>query len=178
MELRGIMSEINIRKSAADFSVKCLEIWAPKSAQCVALLAALVFANLPSIALGQISCHNIHVKILNIKNSTGNVACALFESSVGFPDEYLHFATNIMVIKIRDNQTHCYFKDIAQGTYALAVVHDENMNGKLDTRWLGLPTEGYGFSRNAKALLGAPSFSSASFPYDGQDLDLTISLHY
>ena len=175
---RKIMNKTNTWKSATVFSVKCLEIWALKSAQCVALWAALVFANFPSLAFGQTSCHNIHVKILNIKNSTGNVACALFESTVGFPDEYLHFATNIMVIKIRDNQTHCDFKDIAPGTYALAVVHDENMNGKLDTKWLGIPTEGYGFSRDAKALLGAPSFSSASFPYDGKDLDLTISLHY
>lgn len=173
-----IMNKTTIWKSAAAFLVKCLEIWVPMSAQCLAFLAVLVFANPPGIAFGQTSCPNIHVKILNIKNSTGNVACALFESSVGFPDEYLHFATNIMVIKIRDNQTHCDFKDIAPGTYALAVVHDENMNGKLDTKWLGIPTEGYGFSRDAKALLGAPSFSSASFPYDGQDLDLTISLHY
>jgi uncharacterized protein (DUF2141 family) len=148
------------------------------SAQCIALLAVLVFANLPGFAFGQTSCPNIHVNILNIKNSTGNVACALFESSVGFPDEYLHFATNIMVTKIRDNQSPCDFKDIAPGTYALAVVHDENMNGKLDTKWPGIPMEDYAFSRDAKALLSGPSFSSASFPYDGQDLDLTISLHY
>jgi len=52
------------------------------------------------------------------------------------------------------------------------------MNGKLDTNWLGIPTEGYGFSNEAKALLGAPSFSATRFPYDGENLDLTISLHY
>jgi small-conductance mechanosensitive channel len=64
------------------------------------------------------------------------------------------------------------------GTYALAVIHDENMNGKLDTNWLGIPIEGYGFSNGAKGLFGAPSFSAARFPYDGRILDLTISLHY
>ena len=52
------------------------------------------------------------------------------------------------------------------------------MNGKLDTNWLGIPKEGYGFSNDAKALLSAPSFSAASFQYDGEALDLTISLHY
>ena len=172
------MSEITIMKSAAAFSVKCLEIWTRMPTQYIALWTALVFANLPGIASGKSPCPNIHVKILNIKNSTGNVACALFESSVGFPEEYLHFATNIMVVKIRDNQTYCDFNDITPGTYALAVVHDENMNGKLDTKWPGIPTEGFGFLRDAKALFGAPSFFSTSFPYDGQDLDLTISLHY
>jgi uncharacterized protein (DUF2141 family) len=43
--------------------------------------------------------------------------------------------------------------------------------------------EGYGFSNDAKAMLGppsfpAPSFPATSFPYDGQDMEMTISLHY
>ena len=58
------------------------------------------------------------------------------------------------------------------------LYNDENMNGKLDTNWLGIPTEGYGFSNDAKGMLGPPSFSAASFPYGGQDMELTISLHY
>lgn len=118
------------------------------------------------------------MKILNIKNSTGTIACALFESSEGFPKDYLHSATNIMSIKIRGKQASCDFQDIAPGTYALAVIHDENMNGKIDTNSLGIPTEGYGFSNDAKALLGTPSFSAASFTYDGRNLDMTIGLHY
>ncbi|HET9788389.1 MAG TPA: DUF2141 domain-containing protein [Pyrinomonadaceae bacterium] len=138
----------------------------------------LVFANLPAVAVAQSPCPGIHVKVLNIRNSTGTVACALFESPTGFPIEYLRYATNIMVIKIRETQARCDFLDIPPGTYALAVIHDENMNGKLDTNWLGAPTEGYGFSNDAKALLSPPSFSAASFPYDGENLELTINLHY
>jgi uncharacterized protein (DUF2141 family) len=118
------------------------------------------------------------VKILNIRNSTGAVACALFESPEGFPTEFLHAATNIMMIKIKDTQARCDFEDIPPGRYALAVIHDENMNGKLDTSRLGIPTEGYGFSNDARALLSAPSFRAASFAYDGQNLALTISLNY
>lgn len=159
-------------------TAKYPEIRIPMKARCVALYTVLMFANLPAIALAESPCPGIHVRILDIRNSTGGVACALFESSVGFPREYLRYATNIMVIKIRDKQARCDFEDIAPGTYALAVVHDENMNGKLDTKWLGIPTEGYGFSNDAKALLSAPTFSAASFSYDGQNLDMTIGLHY
>jgi uncharacterized protein (DUF2141 family) len=83
-----------------------------------------------------------------------------------------------MVIKVQNTQARCDFEDIPPGTYALVVIHDENMNGKLDTNLLGIPTEGYGFSNDAKALLGAPSFSPAGFQYNGETLDLTISLHY
>lgn len=143
-----------------------------------ALLAVLILGNQPSLVLAQTPCSGIHVKILDIRNSTGGVACALFESSEGFPSEYLRFATNIMVIKVRDKQARCNFEDIPPGTYALAVVHDENMNGKLDKKWPGIPTEGYGFSNDAKTLLGAPAFSAASFPYDGRNLELTIGLNY
>jgi len=52
------------------------------------------------------------------------------------------------------------------------------MDGKLDTNRLEIPTEGYGFSNDATALLGAPSFSAAGFLYNGQDMALTVSVHY
>ena len=133
---------------------------------------------LPISTVAQAPCPGIHVTILNIKNSVGTIACALFESSEGFPGEYLSHATNIMVIKIRNDRARCDFEDIPPGTYAMAVVHDENTNGKLDTKWLGRPKEGYGFSNGAKGLLGPPTFSEASFSYDGQNLELTLSLHY
>ena len=143
-----------------------------------AVLAVLVFANLTAVGFAEPACPGIHVKILDIRNSTGTVACALFESPAGFPSEFLHSATNVMIIKIRKSQARCDFMDIPPGTYAMVVIHDENMNGKLDTNALGIPREGYGFSKDAKKFLGTPSFSDAGFLYDGQNVDLTMSLHY
>ncbi|MFC5497272.1 DUF2141 domain-containing protein [Caenimonas terrae] len=138
--------------------------------------ASVLFALLPGLTAAQ--CPGIHVKILNIRNSTGTVACALFDSPAGFPQDYLKMATNVMVIKVRKNEARCDFEDIPPGTYAMAVVHDENMNGQLDTNFLGIPREGYGFSNDATGPLGAPPFSAASFHYNGQNVDMTMSLHY
>ena len=135
------MNESTIRKSAVTSMIKRL--------LCLAWFAMLIFVNLPAVAFARPPCPGIHVQILNIRNSHGSVACALFESPSGFPTEYLRSATNIMTIKIRKSQASCDFEDIPPGTYALAVVHDENMNGKLDTNLLGVPTEGYGFSNGA-----------------------------
>ena len=101
-----------------------------------------------------------------------------FASPDGFPREFLRSPIVVMILKIRETQARCDFEDIPPGTYALAVVHDENMNGKLDTSWLGIPKEGYGFSNDVKAVRGAPSFSDATFEYDGQNLKFTLSLHY
>ena len=149
------------------------------SIQRVVWLAVLALAHLPALAFAQSSsCPGMHVQVLNIRNSTGTVDCALFESPAGFPTEALRSATNVMVIKVRQTQARCDFADIPPGTYALAVFHDENMNGTLDTNWLGIPTEGYGFSNDVKASLGPPSFAAASFAYDGRTVEMTIRLEY
>ena len=149
------------------------------SIQRVAWWAVWALAYLPALAAAQASaCPGMHVQVLNIRNSTGTVDCALFESPEGFPTEALRSATQVMVIKVRQTQARCDFADIPPGTYALAVFHDENMNGTLDTNWLGIPTEGYGFSNDVKASLGPPSFAAASFAYDGRTVEMTIRLEY
>lgn len=163
------MNELTISKSKTRNSI---------IVRFVAWFIVLIFITLPAPIFAQSQCSGIHIKILNIRNSTGGIACALFESPEGFPEEFLHFATNVMIIKIKDSHANCNFADIPPGKYAMVVIHDENMNGKLDTNWLGIPKEGYGFSNNAKALLSAPSFSASSFKYDGQDINMTMSLNY
>lgn len=139
------------------------------------LLALLGF---PVAAASGAACPGIHVTILDIRNSTGSVACALFESPEGFPREFLMKATRVVVIKVHLSQAQCDFQGLPPGRYALAVIHDENTNGKLDTNAFGVPTEGYGFSNDARGSGGAPSFAAASMPYDGKSLMLTLRLTY
>ena len=163
------MNELINWKSAVATTVKHPEMGLPMGVRCVALFAVLVLANLPAVAFAQSPCPGIHVKILNIRNSTGTVDCALFDSPVGFPIEVLRSATNAMVIKVRNTEARCDFEDIPPGTYALAVIHDENTNGQLDTDWLGIPTEGYGFSKMQKPCSGPlrslpPAFDTPEAP--------------
>lgn len=63
----------------------------------------------------------------------------IFESPAGYPTEFLHSATNIVMMKARDSQARCHFLDISPGTYALAVIHDENVDGKFATKLSGDP---------------------------------------
>ena len=46
---------------------------------------------------------------------------------------------------------------LAPGRYAVTLFHDENNNQRLDTL-LGIPREGFGFSRNPVVRFGAPKF--------------------
>lgn len=172
------MSESTHRKSALASTVNDQVLLVSMRFRCVALCAVLLFANLPTIAFAQPSSPGIHVNIPNIKNSTGNIVCGIFESPEGFPNKFLSSARVIIIRKIQKTEAQCDFSDIPPGTYAIAVIHDEDMNGELDTNWFGVPTEGYGFSNTTIDEFGAPAFSASSFPYDGQYIDLTIRLDY
>lgn len=58
------------------------------------------------------------------------------------------------------------FEGLAPGDYAVAVIHDANGNGKLDTMF-GIPKEGFGFSRDPAIRFGPPSFANACFAVGG-----------
>jgi uncharacterized protein (DUF2141 family) len=153
--------------------------WATPNKLLGVTYVSILMSAVPGIVTGQApSCPGIHVTILDIRNGNGTVDCALFDGPKGFPVDVLRSAMKFVAMKVPDTTARCDFENIPSGTYALVVVHDENMNGKLDTRWPGIPTEGYGFSNDAKAGFAAPPFSAASFFYDGQTLDLTIRLRY
>lgn len=138
----------------------------------------LSFMLLPLNGFAQAECSAINVKIQNIGNNTGVVACAIFESPEGFPDKFLKFASKIMITQIEGKDASFEFSDILPGKYAIAVIHDENHNGELDTNWLGIPKEGYGFSSGAEVSMSAPSFSDAEFSYNGGELQMDIDLSY
>ena len=65
--------------------------------------------------------------------------------------------------------------DIPDGTYAIGIFIDTNDNNKMDKNFLGIPKEQYGFSNNAKARFGPPSFEDASFILK-DNLSLSITL--
>lgn len=75
-------------------------------------------------------------QVLNIQSRNGTVDCALFDLPADFHREFLHSAQNVTVITIRNTTARCDF-EAPGGTYALAVSHDENSNGKLDTNLEG-----------------------------------------
>ena len=64
------------------------------------------------------------------------------------------------------------------GTYAVAVLHDVNDNGKMDYRLKRLPKEPYGFSNGAKPRLGPPKFSDAAFALGEDGLSIAIELRH
>jgi uncharacterized protein (DUF2141 family) len=66
-------------------------------------------------------------------------------------------------IPIKNNQATVHIQRLEPGHYAVRFFHDKNSNSKLDTNFLGIPTEGYGFSNNAKPRFGPPSLADILF---------------
>ncbi len=65
--------------------------------------------------------------------------------------------------------------NLPTGEYAVVVLHDENLNKRMDRNWLGKPKEQWGMSNNPHFAHAAPSFESARFPFAG-DEQLHIAL--
>lgn len=67
------------------------------------------------------------------------------------------------------------FASLPSGTYTVACYHDENSNEELDTNPLGIPTEVYGFSNDARGTFGPPDLEDQQFSVT-QDKRITINM--
>ncbi|WP_242129087.1 DUF2141 domain-containing protein [Sphingobium sp. Sx8-8] len=117
----------------------------------------------------------LSMEVRGLRSAKGNVLICVTRSPRYFPDcthdpEKRHFAVPVKAGTIA-------LGAMAPGTYAIAIVHDENGNGKLDT-FAGIPREGVGFSRNPAIRFGAPSFKSAQFAVAGAAVQQDIRVKY
>lgn len=139
-----------------------------------AIASAACAQQTPAPAAGE---NRIEAEATNLHSSNGSFACSLYNGPKGFPktDESVIAGSRI---KIKDGHAVCVFDHVKPGDYAVVAMHDENDNGKMDYNFLGIPTEGYGFSSGATATFGAPSFEAAKFQYSGGVLRVPITLKY
>jgi uncharacterized protein (DUF2141 family) len=127
-----------------------------------AVWAALLCLQLAtsSAAAEEASSSNVIEFRTQVRESGGVVRCGLFAR-----DGWLKNPVGADAAKINGRHALCVFKKIPAGTYGLSAFHDQNNNGKLDTNLLGMPTEDYCASNNARGVLGPPSFNDAKFVY-------------
>jgi uncharacterized protein (DUF2141 family) len=121
----------------------------------------------------------ISITISNFRNTKGQVLISLFKDGNGYPDNPAKAIRKGKTSVTGGNKAIIDFTDLPPGKYAAVVLHDENSNLKMDKTWIGLPKEGYGFSNNVMGAFGPPSFSKASFEYDGsKQVNVSIKLRY
>ncbi len=117
----------------------------------------------------------LSVKLEGLRNTDGTIQLLVFDKADGFPDVP---ANAVYSISVPATTTTINIPSLAYGTYAVTILHDENNNQKMDKNILGIPKEGYGFSRNATGFAGPPAFDKASITYSEQDYSTIITLKY
>jgi uncharacterized protein (DUF2141 family) len=119
----------------------------------------------------------IQVVVTGARKVAGNITFTLYGPR---PEAFLARGGRIgrQRITMRGPQTEACFAVSAPGSYAIAVYQDENNDHKFDRTVLGMPAEGYGFSNDAPAVLGLPSYESARFQVGAAGARLPIALRY
>jgi uncharacterized protein (DUF2141 family) len=100
------------------------------------------------------------VTITDVRNADGHLFVAVESTEAGWNFK-AESAAQTKLAANKGEVTHV-FEGLPPGKYAVMVIHDENENGKLDSNFLGIPSEGYGFSQNPRVMRRA-HFDEALF---------------
>ena len=116
---------------------------------------------------------DLRVRLTGIGEEVGFVRVALFASVSDF-DGGKQTAGYFTVA--RGDEVEVVFANLPPGRYGVSSFHDLNGNAELDTNLLGMPTEPYGFSRDARGNFGPPSFEDLAIELGAESSTLVFEL--
>jgi uncharacterized protein (DUF2141 family) len=119
------------------------------------------------------------IRLTGFRNAKGKVNIALYRDGKGFPTD-LASAVESQRLEIDPKAltATAVFADLPQGGYAVAVLHDENLTGKMDFDASGIPLTGYGISNNPDTTQGPPTPESAMVAVNQSEVKTEIKLVY
>lgn len=118
----------------------------------------------------------LSLNISGLRSMKGNVLVCVTANPKFFPNCSKDPNSLRARVAARNSAT-VRFDSVVPGTYAAALMHDENANDKLDMAIM-IPKEGFGFSRNPAVVTGPPKFKSASFAVSGGNASQSVKMKY
>ena len=131
-------------------------------------------AALFSIASAQSS---MKINVEGLRETKGQIMVFVFNNADDFPTKKDR-AVFSKKAPVTGASMEIVFDSVPEGTYGVAVYHDENMNDKMDRHWYGSPIEGYGASNDATGTFGPPKFDDAKFEFNKSKKSVKIIIHY
>jgi uncharacterized protein (DUF2141 family) len=119
----------------------------------------------------------IKLEIVGFQNNDGQVLISLYDGSKGFPTDP-KFAYKTLQLKIENKSVYTEFQNLPHGEYAISLLHDANMNNKMDYNFFGIPKEGFAFSNNYRPKIKNPSFKNAQFSLNRSSTALRLEVIY
>lgn len=101
------------------------------------------------------------VRVGGIQSPRGQIGCSLFADATGFPMD--NARVQQQWVPAQADGVTCHFSSLEPGRYAVSIGHDLNGNRRVDTNFVGIPTEQWGVSNNARPTLRAPRYDEAVF---------------
>ena len=143
-----------------------------------AALAATV-ACAASLAFGAAAA-DLEVRIEGLRSADGDVRVALHRQVSGVEAIDEAVVVGAIMRPAASGTVRVIFADVAPGAYAVAAFHDADGDGELAQNFLGMPTEGYGFSNGATGFMGPPSFADAAVTVGESEavVSITVSIDY
>ena len=115
--------------------------------------------------------YKLNITIVGPQKDKGQHFIALFNKA----EDFLKTPLSGMIIPQEDDHSvEVVFDDLCPGNYAVSVYFDKNMNGKLDTNFLGIPREPTAASNGAKGRMGPPKYKDAKFELTAPETEITI----
>ena len=118
---------------------------------------------------------DLAVTIENIQDGSGQVLVGVFNSAAAFPKQVYQGQSVPAAQRAADGTVTLRFAGLPAGTYAVSAIHDRDVNGKLTTNLLGMPTEPYGFTGRGSGSFGPPAFEDVSFSLPAGGAAVTIA---
>jgi uncharacterized protein (DUF2141 family) len=112
--------------------------------------------------------YTLTILVEGVNDKPGNIGVLVFSSKSlkGWPEDRFA-ALRDVVVPAHPGEVTVTIPNLEPGEYGVALIHDVNMNHKLDRNFLGMPKEQWGMSNNPHATIKAPPFSKAEFAING-----------
>jgi uncharacterized protein (DUF2141 family) len=104
---------------------------------------------------------DLTIRVENVLPSGGILRLGVYDEKL-YPDDNSTPVASANVTAVA-GETVINLRGLAPGIYAIETFQDVNANGKMDTSWIGLPLEPFGFSLDATPFLSKPSFAEVKF---------------
>jgi len=123
------------------------------------------------------SNNKLTINFENIRNNDGKIFIFIYNYENQYPDNpYLYFEIN--KTKVANGELRYVVPEgLQEGQYAISVIDDENANEDLDL-FLGIPTEGYGFSNNVAPYFSMPDYTDLLFDFSDGKKAINLKLQY
>ena len=140
-------------------------------------IVALALGLLAAPIAAEPSGTSVTVTVTNLRNADGVVRACMTRDENRFP-RCQDAAQGYRTVAPAGQATVLRFDNVAPGTYAIAILHDENDNGRADRALSMIPREGFGFSRDAPVRMGPPDFEDAAIEIGSSPSRQTIRMRY